>query len=74
MEADAKAMGGHLSHEYHYESPVGEQKLQICSECSEVSVDNNENEEDISKCPKCFADKVEKMSGIEVCSQKKKQF
>lgn len=70
MEADAKDMGGHLSHEYHYVTSIGEQKLQTCSECNETSVDNTENEDEQSKCPKCNADTVERISGIEVSSLK----
>lgn len=66
MEADAKDMGGHLSHEYHYVTSIGEQKLQSCPKCQEISIDNTENEEEKPKCPKCDAENVDRMSGIEV--------
>lgn len=66
VKADAKDMGGHLSHEYHYLEPIGEAKLQNCPECQSYSIDATENEEDVSECPECHAKNMEKTSGIEV--------
>lgn len=66
MEADAKEMGGHLSHEYHYLTSIGEARLQNCPKCQHYSIEGGENETDGSKCPKCSAENVEKMNGIEV--------
>ncbi|XP_031633823.1 probable proline--tRNA ligase, mitochondrial [Contarinia nasturtii] len=64
VEADAQQMGGNLSHEYHYLTPIGEQKLQECSVCNETSVNSTETGD--SECPKCKSNRVEKCSGIEV--------
>lgn len=59
-------MGGHLSHEYHYVTSIGEQKLQTCLSCGENSIDSTENDGDESKCPRCKAKDLKKESGIEV--------
>lgn len=66
MEADAKDMGGHLSHEYHYLTSIGEQSLHTCSSCGETSVDSTENEDEVSECPKCNSKEIQKNNGIEV--------
>lgn len=66
MEADAKEMGGHLSHEYHYLSSIGEGKLQNCSKCGHSSVCSAEDGERL-QCPKCLAtENIEKSTAIEV--------
>lgn len=66
MEADATEMGGHLSHEYHYLAPIGEQSLQTCASCGETSIDSTEDKTAVSDCPKCNSKQVEKHRGIEV--------
>jgi prolyl-tRNA synthetase len=38
-EADSGNMGGNLSHEYHYESPLGEDTVWQCSSCSYTAND-----------------------------------
>jgi prolyl-tRNA synthetase len=38
-EADSGNMGGNLSHEYHYESPLGEDTVWSCSNCTYVAND-----------------------------------
>jgi prolyl-tRNA synthetase len=38
-EADSGNMGGNLSHEYHYESPLGEDIVWTCSNCTYVAND-----------------------------------
>lgn len=69
MEADATQMGGHLSHEYHYLSPIGEAKLQHCSNCGHLLVEDRETR-DVSglECAKCQAKNVQHTNGIEVSS------
>lgn len=66
MEADAKEMGGYLSHEYHYLDPIGEAKLQNCRHCQHYSIDATEKANEQFKCPKCNTENVEKHNGIEV--------
>lgn len=69
MEADGTDMGGHLSHEYHYLTSIGEQKLQFCSDCGEISVEPGNIDNcllDNSKCPKCNSNGLSKKRGIEV--------
>lgn len=67
MEADAAQMGGYLSHEYHYLSPIGEAKLQHCLNCDHLLVEDRETR-DLSalECSKCQAKNVKHTNGIEV--------
>lgn len=65
VEADAKDMGGQLSHEYHYLAPIGEQSLQTCSSCGETSVDSTENVNTLV-CSRCNSKEVQRNRGIEV--------
>lgn len=67
VEADAMQMGGFLSHEYHYLSPIGEAKLQRCRNCGHLLAEDREIKEvnDV-KCIKCQATNVEHTNGIEV--------
>lgn len=67
VEADASQMGGFLSHEYHYLSPIGEAKLQKCLNCGHFLVDDRETR-DVNelKCPKCHANNIKHTNGIEV--------
>lgn len=67
VEADATLMGGYLSHEYHYLSPVGEAKLQHCMNCGHSSIDDRETMgENEMECSKCHAKKIDHTNGIEV--------
>lgn len=69
MEADGKEMGGHFSHEYHFVSPIGEEKLQSCFSCGKSSKDTSDEQTntDGPTCDKCLGGRqLEKKSGIEV--------
>lgn len=67
MEADAKEMGGHISHEYHFLSSIGEESLQTCLSCGKSSKQLPEDQAvDHSKCTECHSEELEKQSGIEV--------
>lgn len=70
MEADAKEMGGHFSHEYHFLSSIGEEKLQTCLTCGKSSKDTSDDQSSSSgssTCPKCQNGReLEQNSGIEV--------
>ncbi|KAK9884432.1 hypothetical protein WA026_007279 [Henosepilachna vigintioctopunctata] len=64
VEGENGAMGGSLSHEYHYTAEVGEDILLKCTECNYFA--NAEVVKD-SCCPKCKSGNVmEKYKGIEV--------
>ena len=67
VEADAKQMGGHLSHEYHYLAPIGEAKLQHCLNCGHLLAEDQDTS-DLKglECSKCQAKNVEHTRGIEV--------
>lgn len=70
VEADAKEMGGDFSHEYHFVSPIGEEKLQTCLTCGKSSKDASDDQSDApdsSACKDCQNGReVEKKLGIEV--------
>lgn len=71
VEADANDMGGHLSHEYHYLTQVGEQNLQICSACGETWIGSTMNDSDNNaECSKCKSSDVRASSSIEVNGKK----
>lgn len=65
MEADAAQMGGYLSHEYHYLSPIGEAKLQHCLNC-DLLVEDRVHCLSALECSKCQAKNVVHTNGIEV--------
>lgn len=64
VEAESGAMGGSLSHEYHYVADAGEDTLLKCPKCEFTS--NAEFSDDA--CPKCSSPKLGKVKGIEVDS------
>lgn len=57
-------MGGTLSHEYHFPSEVGEDKLLECKKCNAIS--NVELCNDDKVCPQCNSSEVQITHGIEV--------
>lgn len=63
-------MGGDFSHEYHFVSPIGEEKLQTCLTCGKSSKDASDDQldaPDSSTCKDCQNGReVEKKLGIEV--------
>ena len=68
-EADSGAIGGDLSHEFHFPSPAGEDVLIQCQECSHVI--NEERLPPSSQahsihCPKCNSPSTIKIPAIEV--------
>lgn len=67
VEADATQMGGYLSHEYHYLSPIGEAKLQHCLSCGYL-LPEDQKARDLKdmECSKCQAKNVQHSNGIEV--------
>lgn len=65
MEASCGDMGGHMSHEYHLRSEVGEDVLSLCASCSRAF--NSELlSEDVEVCPHCASKKLESTKGIEL--------
>lgn len=67
VEADTGDMGGSLSHEYHFQTPVGENSLLKCVKCGFAS--NVEKTGDVQTCPKCNSDGLEQFKGLEVRCQ-----
>jgi prolyl-tRNA synthetase len=65
VEASCGDMGGHMSHEYHLRSDVGEDALFLCVSCSRAF-----NRElflgDVDVCPHCASKKFESTKGIEL--------
>lgn len=64
VEADTGDMGGSLSHEYHYVTDVGENKLLKCEKCNYAM--NIEMNKETKLCIKCQADDVKHINGLEV--------
>ncbi|XP_002046617.3 probable proline--tRNA ligase, mitochondrial [Drosophila virilis] len=68
VEAATGIMGGSLSHEYHYISPVGEDTLLNCSACGYAG--NAEvlgsDAETASTCPSCQSTQLSRVRGVEV--------
>ncbi|XP_047114686.1 probable proline--tRNA ligase, mitochondrial isoform X1 [Schistocerca piceifrons] len=62
VQAASGIMGGTLSHEYHFISEAGEDRLYICESCNYVV------SEDIfsGDCPECKSKNFKRRSGIEV--------
>ncbi|XP_060653605.1 probable proline--tRNA ligase, mitochondrial [Drosophila nasuta] len=68
VEAATGMMGGSQSHEYHFISPVGEDTLLQCSNCSyagNVEVFGSDTEAP-SACPKCQSAQLSRVRGVEV--------
>lgn len=59
-------MGGSLSHEYHYISPVGEDTLLNCSSCGYAGNAEVFGEDATSTCPNCQSTQLNRVRGVEV--------
>ncbi|XP_026679632.1 probable proline--tRNA ligase, mitochondrial [Diaphorina citri] len=60
---DSSSLGGHLSHEYHYVSNIGEDDLLVCPSCNTgVNATAHPHEESCSQC----GGGLEHTRGIEV--------
>ncbi|XP_064464030.1 probable proline--tRNA ligase, mitochondrial isoform X1 [Ornithodoros turicata] len=55
VQASTGAMGGSYSHEYHFVSDIGEDKLHLCSKCNRGinAEEDNEDAEQTWKCTHC---------------------
>lgn len=62
--ASSGSMGGSLSHEYHYLSPVGEDTVYLCRHCNHAA--NKEISSEEGRCPKCERSGVSTERAIEV--------
>lgn len=60
-------MCGHLSHEYHYLAPIGDEILKICSSCSHTTKSNADTTAP-ERCSVCNGASLEEKKGIEVTS------
>lgn len=65
VEADAKDMGGYLSHEYHYLAPIGDENVKICRSCLH-SIKSNDEKTVTDRCSVCNGTNLEENKGIEV--------
>jgi prolyl-tRNA synthetase len=75
-EADSGNMGGKLSHEYHFASPLGEDTVWFCDKCDytandEVAIGRNSNpaEQKVhggDGCPKCDSGHLDLVKTIEI--------
>ena len=65
VAGDSGAIGGSMSHEYHYPAPIGQDNLVICGECGHGSNAELLSGDDQS-CVKCGAAEVKTSKGIEV--------
>ncbi|KAH8305727.1 hypothetical protein KR059_008592 [Drosophila kikkawai] len=69
VNAATGIMGGSLSHEYHYVSPVGEDTLLQCSSCGfagNSEVLESRLEESPTSCPSCKSTSLSTVRGVEV--------
>ncbi|XP_017023185.1 probable proline--tRNA ligase, mitochondrial isoform X2 [Drosophila kikkawai] len=69
VNAATGIMGGSLSHEYHYVSPVGEDTLLQCSSCGfagNSEVLESSLEESPTSCPSCKSTSLSTVRGVEV--------
>ncbi|XP_017861319.1 PREDICTED: probable proline--tRNA ligase, mitochondrial [Drosophila arizonae] len=66
VEAATGIMGGSLSHEYHYISPVGEDTLLNCSSCGYAGNAEVFGEDATSTCPNCQSTQLNRVRGVEV--------
>lgn len=64
IAADTGIMGGSMSHEYHYESGIGEDILINCPTCNFKG--NEELTNGLNVCPKCKSNDIQKSMGIEI--------
>ncbi|XP_020814342.1 probable proline--tRNA ligase, mitochondrial isoform X1 [Drosophila serrata] len=69
VNAATGMMGGSLSHEYHYISPVGEDTLLQCSSCGfagNSEVLETSLQESPTSCPSCKSTSLSTVRGVEV--------
>lgn len=62
--ASSGSMGGSLSHEYHYLSPLGEDTLHVCQRCNYSA--NKEALAEEGRCPRCEQTEMTTERAIEV--------
>lgn len=64
-------MGGSISHEYHYLSPIGEDQLLECNSCghriSQECLQFTDTVSENQSCPKCNDKDLKNNLGLEVC-------
>ncbi|CAD5116673.1 DgyrCDS5539 [Dimorphilus gyrociliatus] len=66
VQADTGTMGGSSSHEYHIESPIGEDTLILCKNCGEAfNKELTVDDEYIKNCRKC-GENVKIIKSIEI--------
>jgi prolyl-tRNA synthetase len=70
VEASSGNMGGSLSHEYHFLSPLGEDTIVICESCgfaaNEEILEKKAENQDHHQCPRCTGNRVSSHRAIEV--------
>jgi prolyl-tRNA synthetase len=70
VEASSGNMGGSLSHEYHFLSPLGEDTIIICESCgfaaNEEILEKKPEGQDHHQCPRCTGHKISTHRAIEV--------
>jgi prolyl-tRNA synthetase len=70
VEASSGNMGGSLSHEYHFLSPLGEDTIVVCESCgfaaNEEILEKKPEVQDDHQCPRCTGNKVSSHRAIEV--------
>ncbi|RDI76659.1 hypothetical protein Vi05172_g13361 [Venturia inaequalis] len=70
VEASSGNMGGSLSHEYHFLSPLGEDTIIICESCgfaaNEEILPEKAESQDKHQCPRCTGSKISTHRAIEI--------
>ncbi|QDS74152.1 hypothetical protein FKW77_001431 [Venturia effusa] len=70
VEASSGTMGGSLSHEYHFLSPLGEDTIIICESCgfaaNEEILPKKAEGQDNHRCPRCTGSKISTHRAIEI--------
>lgn len=70
VEASSGNMGGSLSHEYHFLSPLGEDTIIICESCgfaaNEEILEKKAEGQENHQCPRCTGHKISTHRAIEV--------
>jgi prolyl-tRNA synthetase len=65
VKGDNGAIGGQLSHEYHFPCDIGQDNLIICDDCSYGNNSELSND-DATECSNCNGKNLSKSKGIEV--------
>lgn len=70
VEASSGNMGGSLSHEYHFLSPLGEDTIIVCESCgfaaNEEILPKKDESQDKHQCPRCTGTKISTHRAIEI--------